>query len=225
MASPSSSSDPFELRITNHGKIRNFVSFALNFIKENPSRPLVLHTLPRRDEENGRNDMSIGDGHLDSNVVEKQTSDNDSEYPVRKRKLHASTSTIPKLITVVEITKREYIKWVRERKKSGGSEAVQPNVLCSGLHQYNQLETLQDLELLPSDKQEQESNLTRVLSGRNYPKQDRTPHLRITLSVSALPALEELHGATHQSPSVVVKSKSARSRERRKQRKAERAAE
>lgn len=73
---------------------------------------------------------------------------------------------------------------------------MQPNVLCSGLHQYNQLETLQDLELLPSDKQEQESNLTRVLSGRNYPKQDRTPHLRITLSVSALPALEELHGAT-----------------------------
>lgn len=132
--------------------------------QENPSRPLVLHTLPGREEGNGRGDMVIVDKQSDSNLGEEQAYDNDLECLVRKRKLHASTATIPRLITVVEITKREYIKWVRECKKTDRSDTA-PDDVRSGLHQYNQLETLQSLELLPSD--EQELNLAKVLSGRN----------------------------------------------------------
>ncbi|KAL9713276.1 hypothetical protein Ac2012v2_004517 [Leucoagaricus gongylophorus] len=96
---------PKQLRITSNGKIKNFVSFALKFFQKYDSRPLVLHTLPRDPPS-----QTTGD-------------------------LNNATLVIPRLISVVEIIKREYIKLL-------GDTHSQRFV---GLHQYNQLGTLEDL--------------------------------------------------------------------------------
>jgi hypothetical protein len=73
------------------------------------------------------------------------------------------TSTIPRLISVAEIIKREYVK-VLESKRS---------LRLEGLHQYNEIGCLEDLGLeLGGDKREGEDDQTRTdeivqaLSGR-----------------------------------------------------------
>jgi hypothetical protein len=111
---------PKQLRITSGGKIKSYVTFALDFFKvssaleqrdfahrvqEYDSRPLVLHTLPPDPPGQTKGDL-----------------DN-------------ATLVIPRLISVVEIIKREYMKLSQDTHS--------PRLV--GLHQYNQLGTLEEL--------------------------------------------------------------------------------
>ncbi|CAE7146233.1 unnamed protein product [Rhizoctonia solani] len=78
---------PHSMRIASHGKISLLVAFALKFLKENPTRPLVLHTLPHK-----------------SGAAETETSEPDGS----KRKIEPSTTNTARLISVAEIVKREF---------------------------------------------------------------------------------------------------------------------
>jgi hypothetical protein len=128
--------EPHELRITTGGKIENWVKFALDFLQvrsrlrspppharetadqrqreENAMRPLILHTLPaKKNPTADATEPLVRDAPPDS-----------SPYPAL---------TIPRLISVVEIIKREYLKAL---------DATHPPVL-TGLHQYNELGSLE----------------------------------------------------------------------------------
>lgn len=178
---------PKQLRITSNGKIKNFVSFALKFfqvtywpamsshqvyiLQKYDSRPLVLHTLPRDPPS-----QTTGD-------------------------LNNATLVIPRLISVVEIIKREYIKLL-------GDTHSQRFV---GLHQYNQLGTLEDLgygETAEDDSIEDRAKLIELaMQGKKWVvasrltisywhllysiKLKQTPFLRITLSLEKIPELSQ----------------------------------
>ncbi|GJJ08664.1 hypothetical protein Clacol_002883 [Clathrus columnatus] len=186
---------------------------------ENPSRPLVLHTLPTKGKGKGK-EIDLKDKEAERvGSQQEQLHENESERPTKQRKFPASVATIPRLITIAEITKRQYVDWARKRVNP--DKSIVPDELRIGLHQYNELETLEELEL--ENNSIEDNNLIRALSGKNYPKKELTPHLRITLSVSALPE-SKLQGATYQAPDPFIKSKSARARERRKEKKRKEAA-
>lgn len=114
-------------------------------MKENPQRPLVLHTLPSVKEPIPKKDPKaqletasipepmLIDGTLDEGPNKK------------KRKIAKPTATIPRLVSVVEIIKREYGVWASTRETDGGPL---DDSLRLGLHQYNELATLEDLGLM-----------------------------------------------------------------------------
>ncbi|CAE6435445.1 unnamed protein product [Rhizoctonia solani] len=80
---------PHSMRIASHGKISLLVTFALKFLKENPTRPLVLHTLPYKS---------------DADAEEPDAPKSDA----KKRKIEPSTTNVARLISVAEIVKREF---------------------------------------------------------------------------------------------------------------------
>ncbi|KAL4066790.1 hypothetical protein V8B97DRAFT_1948938 [Scleroderma yunnanense] len=104
-----------------------------------------------------------------------------------------STSTIPRLISVVEIVKREYLK---------GS--------ATGLHQFNQL-LFEDRSQVPVDGEERSSALLLALEGSSHPKQKLAPYMKVTLSAKALPDRPH-ERETYQSAAVRRLSKSAKAR-------------
>ena len=91
--------------------------------QDNEERALVLHTLPvaskGKSKESGRNEVATSEAQ-----TEKET----------RSRLSASTTTIPRLITVVEIIKREYLA-AMDAKRS-------PHLV--GLFQYNEMGSLED---------------------------------------------------------------------------------
>lgn len=93
------------------------------------SRPLVFHTLPRDPPDQANND------------------------------LHNVTSIIPRLISVVEIIKREFLKRLHEKHSKR----------LVGLHQYNQLGTLEDLGYGESEgtPQSRDQQIAYALEGKN----------------------------------------------------------
>ncbi|CAE6461895.1 unnamed protein product [Rhizoctonia solani] len=80
---------PHSMRIASHGKISLLVSFALKFLKENPTRPLVLHTLPYKSATDAEETEARGP-------------------EAKKRKIEPSTTNVARLISVAEIVKREF---------------------------------------------------------------------------------------------------------------------
>ncbi|KAF8581074.1 hypothetical protein K439DRAFT_1517220 [Ramaria rubella] len=218
------SNEPHEMRITDHGKIHSFVTFALKFLQVSEYRPLVLHTFPStKDKLVPKQGPSTQTQRL---ILPQEKSDSQTENPCteeplkKKRKLATPIATIPRLVSVVEIIKREYGKWAMTRQDANGGPAE--NSLRTGLHQYNELATLEDLGILePLEHEPDEAErLREALEGKNFMKLKLTPHLKITLSVSAQPELET-KGATHQPPPPVNKSKSAKARERKRMKKKE----
>ncbi|KAG6889652.1 hypothetical protein C0995_015768 [Termitomyces sp. Mi166 len=167
-------SGPHLIRITDNGKIKSWVSFALNFLE---ASPIVFHTLPA-------------------------TANGPSDAP----KLSKSTTSVPRLLSVVEIVKREYIKSL-EAKRS-------PRL--AGLHQYNEIGCLEDLATAASE--DRAAEIQRALSGGgNHVKLKLTPYMKVTLSLDALPELAE-RGATYQPPTIRKLSKSAKMRMKRRER-------
>ncbi|KAK0478541.1 hypothetical protein IW261DRAFT_1337768 [Armillaria novae-zelandiae] len=146
------------------------------------SEPIVLHTLP---------------------ILQN---------PQVKGSLSTATTTIPRLISVVEIIKREYIKILESKHL--------PRLF--GLHQYNEVGSLEDLELgeedtTPEDREEKRAaSIMMALEGKNYPKQIQTPFMRITLSHCELPELVA-KGATYQPPLRRKLSKSAKARAKKRE--------
>ncbi|KAK0198497.1 hypothetical protein F5146DRAFT_93814 [Armillaria mellea] len=181
---------PQEIRITNHGKMQTWVAFALEHLQKDGSEPIVLHTLPslRNPQESQR----------------------------AKSSLSTATTTIPRLISVVEIIKREYIKILESKHL--------PRLF--GLHQYNEVGSLEDIGLgeedtTPEDKEKQRAaSIITALEGKNYPKQIQTPFMKITLSHCELPELVA-KGATYQHPLRRKLSKSAKTRAKKRERKAQ----
>jgi hypothetical protein len=97
---------------------------------------LVLHTLPAvakgKSKENERTEVTASDGNepLDTPQSLKGTDAIDKE----KSGLSASTTAIPRLITVVEIIKREYLAAMNAKQS--------PHLV--GLFQYNEMGSLED---------------------------------------------------------------------------------
>ncbi|KAF8510942.1 hypothetical protein BU17DRAFT_55047 [Hysterangium stoloniferum] len=210
------SNEPHEMRVTAHAKMRSFVAFALKFLQENPQRPLVLHTFPVPHERQ----VAAKVINVESQPAPEPNTDTlvDEESPKKKRKLATPTATTIKLVSVVEIIRREYGKWALERRGADGRLVA--DSLRMGLHQYNELSTLEALGLVdPQDvEQDDAENLRQALAGGDFLRQKFTAHLKVTLSVSARPELEE-RGATYQPPLPIVKSKSSRARGRKRMRK------
>lgn len=122
--------EPHQIRITSHGKMHAWVEFALNHFKvsfkltsplawlgfeqfivaQNSNIPLSLHTLPASKAA----------------ILEPPNATQLPNCDTNERSISMSTSTIPRLISVVEIIKREYLN-----KSDMG--------LLSGLHQYNEV--------------------------------------------------------------------------------------
>ncbi|KAF5338750.1 hypothetical protein D9611_013344 [Ephemerocybe angulata] len=157
--------DVHSIRITSQGKIKNWVSFALNSFQENPDLPLAFHTISPK----------VSKGKKDA------------------KKLASSAALVPRLLTVVEIVKREYLRDLATRRS--------PRM--KGLHQYNEIGTLEDTEDTKEEKaeggadeeQERAKKIVEAVSGKNHVRQTQTPFMRVTLSTCELPHLEAA-GAT-----------------------------
>ncbi|KAJ6557938.1 hypothetical protein B0H19DRAFT_1149096 [Mycena capillaripes] len=187
--------NPQLIRITNHGKITTWVAFALDFLDKHESIPLVLHTLP---------------------ATPKTTTETlEGAGPVVNPPSFSHTaSTVPRLISVVEIIKREYLKKLELEHSSA----------LLGLHQYNEVGTLEELGIsvpaqgIPQDADSVRSQtIVAALEGKTHLKTKQTPFMKITLSRLELP---ELTGATYQPPLERKLSKSAKARAKRREKKA-----
>ncbi|CAE6427302.1 unnamed protein product [Rhizoctonia solani] len=177
--------NPHSMRIASHGKISLTVAFALNFLKENPTRPLVLHTLPHKSG---------------ADTEEAET----PEPGAKERKIEPSTTNVARLISVVEIIKREF--------KEGS------------LHQYNEIGCFGTPDSrdgrpgagVPSEPgAERQAALQKITEGKNYLPIHRTPYMKITLSLAKLPE-SQVQNSTYQPPIVKKQSRGPRKRSRRR---------
>ncbi|KAH7922500.1 hypothetical protein BV22DRAFT_990737, partial [Leucogyrophana mollusca] len=178
------------IRITKQGKMRNWVKHALNFFQVWGHLCCDIYRLHEFWQDNPGKLLTL------------QTSSSD-----------VTTSALPRLISVVEIIKREYLK-----------NLVLSTSNLSGLHQYNRLLCEERLEDHGEDRADA---LPMALEGRNqcvvdawddmmHPKQSFAPCLKITLSVKPLPGKLE-KGMTYQSPEMRRLSKTAKARIRKKE--------
>ncbi|KAN0093107.1 hypothetical protein V8E55_003891 [Tylopilus felleus] len=117
-----------------------------------------------------------------------------------------STSTIPRLVSVVEIIKREYLK---SRDVSAGD--------ASGLHQYNQL-LFEQQHKIPVEGEGRADALHVALDGHSHVKQAFAPHMKITLSTKTIEHSHEKR-QTYQAPAIRRMSKAAKARVRKRARK------
>ncbi|EIW57825.1 uncharacterized protein TRAVEDRAFT_126495 [Trametes versicolor FP-101664 SS1] len=201
-------STPHEMRITNHGKITSWVTFALDHLQKYESKPLVLHTLPAA--------KGKAPAQSDQPAATEPATEAAPAGGERKGKpegLHTSLATIPRLVTVVEIIKREYLKTLDPALAEAGS--------LSGLHQYNEIGDLEEagyVERAGDEEQERIEALALALQGRNHAKQKKIAFMRVTLCRKEIPELVG-RGATYQEPAVRKLSKSARARLKKKVRK------
>ncbi|KAF9223585.1 hypothetical protein BS17DRAFT_733178, partial [Gyrodon lividus] len=129
-------------------------------------------------------------------------------YPDKPLVLYSSpsnvtTSTIPRMVSVVEIIKREYLK---------GLDVSAGNL--SGLHQYNRLLFERREEIPVEDGDNRVNALLLALDGHSHVKQIFAPHMKITLSVKAIPDMHEKR-ETYQTPAMRRISKTAKARMRR----------
>ncbi|KAG8709650.1 hypothetical protein FRC09_000552, partial [Ceratobasidium sp. 395] len=112
-----------------------------------------------------------------------------------------STNDVPRLISVVEIIKREFKD--------------------APLHQYNEIGCLDEpnssgAAVIPSEPgEERQAALQNVLQGKDHIPIKRTPYMKITLSQALLPELSTA-GTTYQSPIPKKVSRGAKSRKRRR---------
>jgi len=197
---PTLESGPHLIRITGHGKIKAWVAFSLTSFEIHEDRPIVYHTLPP---------SSVAPTTINN---ETGASAKGPAGTSRRRATSKATATlaVPRLLSVVEIVKREFIKSL-EAKRS-------PRLL--GLHQYNEIGCLEDLPTFVEEPQTEEDRATGIasaLSGRYHLKQKQTPYMKITLSSRALPELLE-KGATYQPPVMRKLSKSAKMRMKKRDR-------
>ncbi|KAK7689477.1 hypothetical protein QCA50_007269 [Cerrena zonata] len=195
---------PHEIRITQQGKMQSWIEFALSFLQENPDRPITLHTLPApKPQQQNTPDPE----------QPPQDEPGTSTKPEREReRMPTSMTTIPRLVSVAEIIKREYLKTL-------SADEAERNSL-TGLHQYNEFGTLSDeasVEPVGAEAERQQS-LSNALSGKNHLKMRHVAYMKITLSRKCHPELQGM-GASYQQPAVRRLSKAARSRVRRRQKK------
>ncbi|KAK4686428.1 hypothetical protein P7C73_g3700, partial [Tremellales sp. Uapishka_1] len=177
-AVPSSSTRPHEMRIAPSGSMQNYIKFALNFLSENPKRPLVLHTMPPSESSKGPT-ASI--------ALAPPTTP--TSLPTSTSTLHPSTLSTPRLISIVEIIKRDYMTDLSLLENGKGKNRA------DGLWQYTESGLLSPSSVRP--EQDGRTDLERVLSGKTKPKMTHQPYLKITLSTRPL-GLEKQRNVTCQ---------------------------
>ncbi|KAG8922560.1 hypothetical protein FRC02_011789 [Tulasnella sp. 418] len=214
--STSSSVDtsPHWIRITSHGKIRPWVTYALKFfqvtrsslfasldtdtIQENPTRPLVFHTLP---VQPGVEALAVNER---DKLCDQECHQHHDAPDGPSNAENKCTATIPRLISVVEIIKREHAK---QHSKPNAAAEVTASLSSATpiLHQYNEVGTLEDQKA--QNRQADDTNIIQpdrtdsilqALEGTS-PKIKRTPFMKVTLSLRQLPKAE-IGKATYQLP-------------------------
>ncbi|KAI0788076.1 hypothetical protein C8Q74DRAFT_1255600 [Fomes fomentarius] len=190
-------SAPHEIRITNHGKINHWVTVALEYLQKYEDGRLMLHTLP------GGKGKGPGCEQSEERVAEAATETARAGKNGKPERMHPCMSTIPRLVSVVEIIKREYLKTLDATEAEGGT--------LSGLHQYNEIGELEEGGKAGNEEEGRLESLARALQGRNHVQQKKIAFMRITLCRKKLPELPG-KAATYQAPSVRRLKKSARLR-------------
>lgn len=189
--------DAHEIRITSHGKMNAWVDFALKYFEENPDKPLTLHTLPAPPQ-------------AAREAQDAAAPDAPTPADGRAEKMHPSMALIPRLISVVEIIKREYVKLLDPMLAERGQ--------LPGLYQYNELGEL-DVAPAPADGADPEEarrrELAAMLQGKNHLKIKKVAYMKVTLSRKELSHTLK-KSQTYQRPVVRKLSKSARSRARKR---------
>ncbi|CAL1710733.1 unnamed protein product [Somion occarium] len=145
-----------DMRITQHGKMNAWVEFALDFLHQNPETGITLHTLPAPKRQTPTEP-----------AVEQPPEPKDSSQ-AKPDRMPPSMSTIPRLISVAEIIKREYLKTL-------SSDDAQEGVL-TGLHQYNVIGTLPDESPAGAEDPEAErlQAISAALTGKNHLYEDHS---------------------------------------------------
>ncbi|KAL0957840.1 hypothetical protein HGRIS_000025 [Hohenbuehelia grisea] len=198
------------VRITVQGKMQDFVAFGLKHFERSEPEPLVLHTLPPDLASTLASTLGRSTGQADG-ASNPSTATKDG-ITNKKPGLDRATDTIPRLISVAEIIKREYLKT---------PEALR-TAQFTGLYQYNKIGCLEDLR--PSRPDPNSSGEDRVaaiiqaLDGKNHLKQKQTPYMQITLSKHPLPEHVDNH-TSYQPPSIRKMSKSAKARAKKREKK------
>ena len=128
--------DTHPVRITTNGKIKAWVQFALDFLDVRGI--FCQNSSTQTSQENEERSLTF------------HTLPPPGTPPSAK----SSTATIPRLITVVEIVKREHLERLKARRSSS----------LAGVHQYNEVGALQDLPspLAPSP------DMAEILSGSKF---------------------------------------------------------
>ncbi len=122
----------------------------------------MLHTLP---VAKGKAPVPDGESEIqDGAPPQPSESENPDcgEKGVKTNRMHTSMANIPRLVSVVEIIKREYLKTVDPALAQAGS--------ISGLHQYNEIGDLEEQGLLEGtgdEEQDRIQSLAQALQGRN----------------------------------------------------------
>ncbi|PPQ80243.1 hypothetical protein CVT25_003503 [Psilocybe cyanescens] len=190
------------IRITGHGKMKQWIASSLTFLETtDEDRTLVFHTLP-------------------PTIDPQATLQQETGKQVSQKSASTSTDLISRLISVVEIIKREYVKNLDAKRSAR----------MIGLHQYNEIGDLEALgasitplveEGMDEDTAEAKRSRTiiQALGGKNHPRQSQTPFMRVTLSLYEHPKLIE-NGATYQPPIKRKMSKSAKTRAKKRVKKA-----
>ena len=110
----------------------------------------MLHTLPAaakgKAKENGKSEASTSDG--------QDASQSRQGIDAKKSGLSASTTAIPRLITVVEIIKREYLAAMNAKRS--------PHLV--GLFQYNEIGSLEDQAENEGEEEEGVDARTRMIT-------------------------------------------------------------
>jgi len=126
-------------------------------------------------------------------------------------RLSLCTVHIPRLISIVEIIKREFLTSVSRQNIDHPENPIQ-------LHQYNLVDALESD--VPGKKEGNEPiDLELALSGKNHLHVKRTPYMKVILCRRQLPP-ELVGNASYQEPLKPPKrSRSAKSRDRKRRRK------
>ena len=117
-----------------------------------------MHTLPA-EKSTSSEDAAVEDGGAragQSDAREHEDEDDlDSPPPEKKQRLSPVTDIVPRLISIVEIVKREWVTLMLAQKKEGkiDSEAE------VGLHQWNEVGCLEDLK---GDVEEEQTEADRA---------------------------------------------------------------
>ena len=102
---------------------------------------MILHTLPTRKGKEPATEEQVEEPGA---VTDLGPAVVPAGKDGKQGRLHTSMSTIPRLVSVVEIIKREYVKKL--------DPALAEKGCLAGLHQYNEVGALEDL----SDEQDKE---------------------------------------------------------------------
>ncbi|KAJ3538229.1 hypothetical protein NMY22_g5248 [Coprinellus aureogranulatus] len=179
------------LRSKSQGVAKRVANGGYTRVQERPDLPITFHTLPPTPS---------------TSKIPPRDANN-----AQKQKLASSTGLVPRLVSVVEIVKREYMKDLKEKRASR----------MKGLYQYNEVGILEEEQGGESDEDEEDESANRegrraekiieALSGKNHVRQTQTPFMRVTLSTFELPHLQAA-GATYQPPETRKLTKSAKTR-------------